>query len=124
MGEPEIIHSESAEGIPNYLQYFSVPRTNVTIEKTYLQQFNPLETFNPTDSNLKFRINGLPDTFLDLKSLRLNLQFRVFKVVDGKNVVITDKDMVFPSANVFHSMFKQVLCYLKDSTMITRQHNL
>jgi hypothetical protein len=121
MAEPEIIHSDSPEGIPNYLQYFQIPRTNVAIEKTYLQQFNPLETFNATDSNLKFRINGLPDTFLDLKSIRLTLQFRVLKD-DGTK--ITDATTVFPSANIFHSLFRQVTCNLKDSTMITRKQSL
>src|SRR5712675_670346 len=117
--EPEVISDESGEGIPNYLQFFQIPRTNLTIEKSYLQKFNPLETFNVTDSNLKFRINGLPDTFLDLKSIRLNLQFRVLKT-DG--TVITDTEFVLPQANVLHTLFKQVTCYLKDSTMITRQH--
>jgi hypothetical protein len=121
MAEPEIIHSESAEGIPNYLQYFQIPNTNVTIEKTYMQQFNPLETFNATESNLKFRINGLPDTFIDLKSIRLSLQLRVLKE-DGTK--ITETTTVFPGANIFHSLFQQVSCFLKDSTMITRKHIL
>jgi hypothetical protein len=121
MAQPEVIHMESMEGIPNYLQYFSVPRTNVAIENTYMQQFNPLETFTPTDSHLKFRINGLSDTFLDLKTIRLTLQLRVLKE-DGTS--ITDTTPVFPAANVFHSLFKQVSCFLKDSTMITRQHVL
>jgi|SRR5882762_3719361 len=119
--EPEIISDESGEGIPNYLQFFQIPRTNLTIEKTYLQKFNPLETFNKTDSNLKFRINGLPDTFLDLKSIRLNLQFKVLKSDDTG---IGSTQPVFPAANIFHSLFRQVTCFLKDSTMITRQHNL
>ena len=119
--EPEIISDESGEGIPNYLEFFQIPRTNLTIEKTFLQKFNPLETFNPTDSNLKFRINGLPDTFLDLKSVRLNLQFRVLKSNGNK---ILDTQPVFPAANVFHTLFRQVTCHLKDTTMITRQHNL
>jgi hypothetical protein len=121
MTEAEVIHSDSAEGIPNYLQFFQIPRTNVAIEKSYLQQFNPIETFNPTDSNLKFRINGLPDTFLDLKSIRLNLQFRV-KKDDGTD--IPDKQPVFPCANILDSLFQQVSCHLKDSTMITKQHTL
>ena len=89
--------------------------------KKHLQKFNPLETFNLTDSNLKFRINGLPDTFLDLKSIRLNLQFRVTKL-DGTDIGNTDP--ILPAANVLHTLFRQVSCYLKDSTMITRQHNL
>jgi len=121
ISESEVISDESAEGIPNYLQLFQIPRTNLTIERTYLQKFSPLETFNPIDSNLKFRINGLPDTFLDLKSIRLNLQFKVSKS-DGNP--ITDTQPVFPAANVFHTLFRQVSCFLKDSTMITRQHNL
>ncbi len=119
--EPEVISAESGEGIPNYLQFFQIPRTNLTIEKTYLQKFNPLETFNTTDSNLKFRINGLPDTFLDLKSIRLSLQFRVTKL-DGTD--ISNTEPVLPAANVFHTLFRQVSCYLKDSTMITKQHDL
>ncbi len=119
--EPEVISAESGEGIPNYLQFFQIPRTNLTIEKTYLQKFNPLETFNATDSNLKFRINGLPDTFLDLKSIRLSLQFRVTKL-DGTDISSTEP--VLPAANVFHTLFRQVSCYLKDSTMITKQHDL
>ncbi len=119
--EPEVISDESGEGIPNYLQFFQIPRTNLTVEKTYLQKFNPLETFNDTDSNLKFRINGLPDTFLDMKSIRLNLQFRVLKS-DGTKLVATTT--VFPAANVFHTLFRQITCYLKDSVMITRQHDL
>jgi len=121
ISEPEVISDESAEGIPNYLQLFQIPRTNLTIERTYLQKFSPLETFNPFDSNLKFRINGLPDTFLDLKSIRLNLQFKVSKV-DGTSILETEP--VFPAANVFHTLFRQVSCFLKDSTMVTRQHNL
>ena len=121
IAEAEVISDESGEGIPNYLQFFQIPRTNLTIEKTYLQKFNPLETFNVTDSNLKFRINGLPDTFLDLRSIRLNLQFRV---VEKDGTVISDTQPILPAANVFHSLFRQVSCYLKDSTMITRQHNL
>ena len=121
VAEPEVISAESGEGIPNYLQFFQIPRTNLTIEKTYLQKFNPLETFNVTDSNLKFRINGLPDTFLDLKSIRLSLQFRVTKL-DGTD--ISNTEPVLPAANVFHSLFRQVSCYLKDSTMITKQHDL
>ncbi|SRR6266851_7470890 len=119
--DPEVISDESAEGIPNYLQLFQIPRTNLTIEKTYLQKFSPLETFNSFDSNLKFRINGLPDTLLDLKSIRLNLQFRVLK---GDGSKFDDTQPVFPAANVFHTLFRQVTCFLKDSTMITRQHNL
>src|SRR6266481_7243209 len=95
--EPEIIHSESTEGIPNYMQYFERPRTNVAVEKNYLQMFNLLETFNIIDSNLKFRINGLPDTVLDLKSVRLYLQFRVLKE-DGTKLAATDP--IFPAANV------------------------
>ncbi len=121
VAEPEVISAESGEGIPNYLQFFQIPRTNLTIEKTYLQKFNPLETFNATDSNLKFRINGLPDTFLDLKSIRLSLQFRVTKL-DGTD--ISNTEPVLPAANVFHTLFRQVSCYLKDSTMITKQHDL
>jgi len=121
ISEPEVISAESGEGIPNYLQFFQIPRTNLTIEKTYLQKFNPLETFNTTDSNLKFRINGLPDTFLDLKSIRLSLQFRVTKL-DGTDISSTEP--VLPAANVFHTLFRQVSCYLKDSTMITKQHDL
>jgi len=121
VAEPEVISAESGEGIPNYLRFFQIPRTNLTIEKTYLQKFNPLETFNATDSNLKFRINGLPDTFLDLKSIRLSLQFRVTKL-DGTDISSTEP--VLPAANVFHTLFRQVSCYLKDSTMITKQHDL
>ncbi len=119
--EPEVISEESGEGIPNYLEFFQIPRTNLTIEKTYLQKFNPLETFNVTDSNLKFRINGLPDTFIDLKTIRLNLQFRIIKK-DGS--AIADNQPVFAAANILHSLFRQVSCYLNNSTMITRQHNL
>jgi hypothetical protein len=117
----EVIDAESAEGVPNYLQFFQIPRTNVAIERTYVQQFNPLETYNSTDSNLKFRINGLPDTFIDLNSIRLNLQFRVLKP-DG--TILTAADPAFPCANVFHSLFQQVSCNLKDSAMMTRLHNL
>src|SRR6266436_8026682 len=109
ISEPEVISEESGEGIPNYLEFFQIPRTNLTIEKTFLQKFNPLETFNLTDSNLKFRINGLPDTFLDLKSIRLNLQFRVTKL-DGTSVGNTDP--ILPAANVLHTLFRQVSCYL------------
>src|SRR6266478_6640152 len=90
--------------------FFQIPRTNLTIEKTYLQKFNPLETFNVTDSNLKFCINGLPDTFLDLRSIRLNLQFRV---VEKDGTAISDTQPILPAANVFHSLFRQVSCYLK-----------
>jgi hypothetical protein len=121
MADAEVIHAESAEGVPNYLQFFQIPRTNITIEKTYVQQFNPLETFNSTDSNIKFRINGLPDTFVDLNSVRLSLQFRV-KKADGTD--LKDEDPAFPAANVFHTLFQQVSCTLNNSAMVTRPHNL
>jgi hypothetical protein len=121
MADAEVIHSESAEGVPNYLQFFQIPRTNITVEKTYMQQFNPLETFNDTDSNIKYRINGLPDTFVDLNSIRLNLQFRVMKT---DNTPLADGEPAFPAANVFHTLFKQVTCNLNNSAMVTRTHNL
>jgi hypothetical protein len=121
MADAEVIHSESAEGVPNYLQFFQIPRTNITVEKTYIQQFNPLETFNSTDSNLKFRINGLPDSFVDLNSIRLSLQFRVLKL-DGTELLATDP--AFPAANVFHTLFQQVTCHLNNSHMVTKPHNL
>jgi len=40
ISESEVISDESAEGIPNYLQLFQIPRTNLTVERTYLQKFS------------------------------------------------------------------------------------
>lgn len=79
MESREVIHGESEDGMPNYLQIFQIPRTNVAIEKTYSQLYNPLETFNPTDSSIKFRLNGQPDTCMDMKSIKLSYEFRVTK---------------------------------------------
>jgi hypothetical protein len=121
MADNEVVSEESAEGVPNYFNYFQIPRTNLAVETTYIQQLAPLETFNVTDSNLKFRINGLPDTFPDMSSIRLNLQFRVLKENGDK---LIDTDPTFPAANVFHTLWKQVNCSLNNSAQVTRPHNL
>jgi hypothetical protein len=121
MADAEVISADSAEGVPNYLQFFTTPATNIIIEKTFVQQYNPLETFNETDSNLKFRINGLPDSFIDLNSIRLNFQFRV---LNADKSILKDTDPAFPQANVLHTMFKQITCHLNNSTMVTQTHNL
>jgi hypothetical protein len=121
MESSEIIHEESAEGIPNYLQFFDIQRTNVTVERTYLQQFNPTETFNATDSNIKFRINGLSDSFIDMKSITLHYQFRVLK---ENGDALKDNNYVLPQANIFHTMFSQVSCKLNNSVLISRQNDM
>ena len=100
------VHPNSKRCEKSEVDLFSVPPTQLSLEKGRWIDYRPLSSVQNDDAAITFMISGT-DEYLDLSKTIL--------VVEGKIEVDTGKSVgadIAPINNFLHSLFKQVDVYL------------
>ena len=89
---------------------FSVPPTQLTIEKNIITEHRPLSTLNP-NSIIEFTVSSAVDEYIQLRETTLMMKLRVdiAKAADATVAVVGDDwKKIQPVNNLLHSLFKTV----------------
>lgn len=108
------------EGIPEALQLFDLPKTQVAVSDVMYQEIRPISQV--TDgSPIEFRINSSNSAdYIDLKGSQLYVKLRVLKG-DGSNLKTGDK--VGPVNLFLQSLFSSSEVTLQNKTSVTCNNN-
>src|SRR5437870_5340067 len=102
------IHPMSCQSIKSELDLFTLPVTQVSIERSKFIEYRPIASFKK-GSALEFLIPGDGDDYLDLSDTLLYIKAKVTKA-DGKDLEAADA--VTPVKNLLHSMISQCDVFL------------
>ena len=106
------LHSQSCECTKSELDLFSLPPTQLSIERADWIEYKPVSTISE-NSTIEFCLPGIREEYLDLAHTMLYVKA---KVVDSKGEPLkaTDVDKVAPANNWLHTLFQQVDVYLNQ----------
>ncbi|XP_020899945.2 uncharacterized protein F54H12.2, partial [Exaiptasia diaphana] len=108
------VHPHSTPCTKSEVDLFTVPATQVVLEKGSWIDFQPISNLSPS-APIEFQISGT-DNYLDLAKTLLTLRLKVTKA-DGAN--LTSKEKVAPVNLFLQSLFKQVDVFL-NGTLVTQ----
>ena len=108
------------EGIPEALQLFNLPKTQVAVSDVIYQEIRPMSQV--TDgSPIEFRINSSNSVdYIDLKGLQLYMKLRVLKS-DGS--LLTPNEKVGPVNLFLQSLFSSTEVTFQNKTSVTCNNN-
>ena len=89
---------------------FSVPPTQLTIEKNIITEHRPLSTLNP-NSIIEFTVSSAVDEYIQLRETTLMMKLRVDIAKAAAAAAAVDADdwkKIQPVNNLLHSLFKTV----------------
>lgn len=87
---------------------FTVPPTQLTIEKNIVTEYRPISTLNP-DSVIEFQVNSAVDEYILLRETQLYIKIRVdLKKSTGANAAADDWKKLNVANNLMHSLFRTV----------------
>ena len=104
------LHPYSKRCEKSEVDLFSVPPTQLSLEKGRWIDYRPLSSVENPDSAINFLIAGT-DEYLDLSKTILVVEGKITKE-DGKPISGSEQSSVAPVNNFLHSLFKQVDVYL------------
>ena len=115
----EKVHADSNIGVASNLEIFHPPLTNVQIIGNATEVVYPVSSIT-NNGTIRFEIKGLPNYYIDMDEINLYIKFRVLK---ADKTTMADDTYTLPVANVMHSMFSQVDCYIQKK-LVTKTNNL
>jgi hypothetical protein len=111
------IHGLSEEIMSPALELFTVPPTNLQIEKTWSQEYYPVA---PLENARQIEVNvlGSTESYIDLSKTLLEIHA---KIVNGDGTDLAAGVAVTPIPNFLHSLFSQVDVYLGNKLVSKSQ---
>src|SRR4051812_10423951 len=104
----KLLHEKSKIIPLTDLDLFSVPPTQMAIEKTYTTEHRPLSTLAST-SNIEFQTNSAIDEYINLKDTFLYFKLRVdLKMAPGANCTEAMWKTISPVNGFLNSLFRTV----------------
>ena len=96
---------------------FTVPPTQLTIEKNYVTEHRPISTLNPT-SIIEFNVNSSVDEYIQLKDTMFYIKIRMdIKKAAGGNVDAADWAKCQFVNNLLHSLFRSIDLEIEGKTV-------
>ena len=87
---------------------FSVPPTQLTVEKNIITEHRPLSTLTP-DSMIEFSVSSAIDEYIHLRETMLYIKLKIDIVrATGSNITAADWKKIQPVNNLLHSLFRSV----------------
>lgn len=110
------IHQLSSATIIPELDIFSVPPTQMAIEKCYSEKYRPLAPLRDDTKLINFYLSTAIDEYLILRSTELYLKIKLqLKNEDPKTPITSDDwKVVAPINNMLHSMINQINLYINE----------
>ena len=108
------VHPHSTPCTKSEVDLFTVPATQVVVDKGSWIDYQPLSNISPT-APIEYQIVGT-DNYLDLAKTMLLVRLKITKA-NGAN--LTDKEKIAPSNLFLQSLFKQADVYL-NGILITQ----
>ena len=102
------------------MDLFSLPPTQVSIEKSQWVEHRPLASIGENSNIIEFLVNGTGEEYVDLSETYLHLNIQVFNKDSTPLVAGAD---VAPINLIAHSAFCQIECSLNER-LITQSSNL
>ena len=113
-----LVHKHSQECTKSELDLFTIPPTQVSLERGLWTEFRPVASITDLGP-LEFHIAGSAEEYTDLSESYLYLQAQIVRP-DGNNLGV-DED-VGPVNNLLHSLISQVEVYL-NGCLISNVNN-
>ena len=105
------VHPNSKRCEKSEVDLFSIPPTQLSLEKGRWIDYRPLSSGTNDDSAITFLIAGT-DEYIDLSKTILVVEGRVIQGSDGNNLSGGTQSNIAPVNNFLHSLIKQVDVYL------------
>ena len=87
---------------------FSVPPTQLTVEKNIVTEHRPISTLSP-DSIIEFTVNSAIDEYIHLRETTLYMKLRIdIQRASGANITSADWKKIQPVNNLLHSLFRTI----------------
>src|SRR6266550_645500 len=99
------IHPLSSECTLSVLDLFTVPSTQVSIEKSNYVEFLPLASLK-SNSTIEFNIIGENDTYLDLNDTLLYVRCKIVNAATGADLTDEQAAIVQSEQLLLHSVFR------------------
>ena len=104
------VHERSNRCDKNEVNLFSIPPTQISLEKGRWIDYHPLSSVENDEGPITFLVAGTDD-YIDLSKTILVVEGKVVKA-DGTNLSGDEQANIAPVNNFMHSLFKQVDAYL------------
>src|SRR6266481_3201488 len=114
------VHEASGEGMLSALELFSVPPTNLQVERTWRQEYYPIAPLE-NSRQLEFNVTGSNEHYIDLNKTLLEIHCKIVAGDGTPTVTVTDK--VTPIANFMHTLFNQIDVHM-NGKLVSKSHNL
>ena len=105
------VHHDSEACNKSELNLFSVPPTQVTVEKSKFVDYYPVSTLGEDSAPIEFFIPGNGEDYLDPSRIQLYIKAKI-RAADGED--IADDAQVGPQNLFLQSLFSQVNVSLND----------
>ena len=115
-----LLHHDSCECAKSELDLFSMPPTQVSIDKSQWVEHRPLASISESSSVIEFLVNGTGEEYVDLSETYLHLKIQV---KNKDNTPLQAGADIAPINLIAHSVFFQIECSLKER-LITQSSNL
>lgn len=113
------LHMDSCVCTKSELDLFSLPPTQIAIERGEWVEYKPISALNDI-SQIEFTVPGIGEEYMDLSHTMLYLKAKIVRV-DGKPM---EKDeQVAPVNNWMHSLFSQIDVFLNQRQISTPTGN-
>jgi hypothetical protein len=105
------IHYDSEACNKSELNLFSVPPTQVTVEKSKFVDYYPVSTLSEDSAPIEFFVPGNGEDYLDPSRMQLYIKAKI-KTADGED--LGAEDQIAPQNLFLQSLFSQVNVSLND----------
>lgn len=113
------LHMDSCECTKSELDLFSLPPTQIAIERGDWIEYKPISALCE-NAAIEFTVPGIGEEYMDLSYTMLYLKVKVTKA-DGKS--LDNDDVLAPVNNWLHSLFNQVDVFLNQRSVSTPTGN-
>src|SRR6266404_6959554 len=114
------VHEASGEGMLSALELFTVPPTDLQVERTWSQEYYPIAPLVES-RQLEFNVTSSSDHYIDLNKTLIEIYAKIVKS-DG-SALVKDVDNVTPIVNFMHTMFNQIDVHM-NRKLVSKSHNL
>src|SRR6266481_7570203 len=114
------VHEASSEGMQSALELFTVPPTNLQVERSWSQEYFPIAPL-ANSQQLEFNVTSSSEHYIDLNKTLIEIHCKIMAGDGTATVTVTDK--ITPIANFLHTMFSQVDVHM-NGKLVSKSHNL
>src|SRR6266481_476927 len=114
------VHEASSEGMQSALELFTVPPTNLQVERSWSQEYFPIAPL-VNSQQVQFNVTSSSEHYIDLNKTLIEIHCKIVTSTGANTVKETDK--VTPMPNFLHTLFSQVSVHM-NGNLVSRNHNL